>query len=71
MRLFPGAATEFDRGYYQDPEEVAMLEEDDGTATRFDRGYYQDPDGLQFSTMRRRLGSTAHISRNPIKWRFL
>lgn len=40
-----GTATEFDRGYYQDPEEVAMLE-DDGTATRFDRGYYQDPDGL-------------------------
>jgi len=40
-----GTATEFDRGYYHDPEEVAVLE-DDGTATRFDRGYYQDPDGL-------------------------
>ena len=37
--------TQFDRGYYQDPEDVALLE-DDGTATRYDRAYYQDPDGL-------------------------
>jgi hypothetical protein len=37
-------ARQFDRGYYQEPREIAVvLPADDGTAYQFNRGYYQDP----------------------------
>lgn len=53
-----GTTHEFDRGYYKDPDQVAMVVvvpsnldaieqqdvSDDDTAQQFDRGYYQDPE---------------------------
>jgi hypothetical protein len=38
-------AVQFDRGYYQEPGEIAVVvSAQDGTAYQFTRGYYQDPD---------------------------
>jgi hypothetical protein len=40
-------AGKFNRGYYQEPDEVAVLVSGhDGTAYQFNRGYYQDPDAV-------------------------
>jgi len=38
---------EFDRGYYKEPGEIAIVvPAHDGTAYQFNRGYYQDPDAV-------------------------
>ena len=40
-------APQFDRGYYQEPDEIAVVvPAHDGTAYQFNRGYYQDPDAV-------------------------
>ena len=40
-------AGQFDRGYYQEPGEIAVVvPAHDGTAYQFNRGYYQDPDAV-------------------------
>jgi hypothetical protein len=40
-------ARQFNRGYYQEPREIAVVvPAHDGTAYQFNRGYYQDPDAV-------------------------
>ena len=40
-------ARQFNRGYYQEPGEIAVVvPAHDGTAYQFNRGYYQDPDAV-------------------------
>jgi len=39
-----GTDRHFDRGYYEEPEQVAMVVPLDGVAYQYDRGYYKDPD---------------------------
>jgi hypothetical protein len=48
-----GTALQYDRGYYKDPETVAVAivlndeeAQNDGTAHQYDRGYYKDPETM-------------------------
>jgi len=41
-----GTATQYNRGYYAEPEQVIVAATDDSTADEFDRGYYKDPDHI-------------------------
>ena len=39
-----GTDTQYNRGYYAEPDQVIIAAVDDGTATEFDRGYYAEPE---------------------------